>query len=497
MSDRLGQNFARHLWDTINTTIKLLKELNINEPSKQEQNISSGSSNKKDKGDKRTTVLKVLEQLNSLIVYLIRLSTEKKIELKNGKMEKSKSKLRRQYSAFVHEGGQFFRIKRSISTHGSSSHPNIVNLETNGINSSSMKKKQMSTAHTFEDTYSLIPICGCSLEEAIRKLIDTHILEMLVHAIPNLGFEEKKVVRVILTNSMILEVNDAHLVVDYLCQPSITVLQTLVYSYEIGRSDVTLNCGCILRFASQYGSIVRSILESEYFLKFFDYMKQSTSNIPFDVAMDVFCTFKMLMTRHKSTTINVLKANPTPFFDAFIELLRYADQTENYVTKRQSLEIFSEIFSGEECGPIRALFIAQNRYICPVIVYLWNRNLQIRLRCLVLLNQLFRVTRTKDDQTIPNKCDDNSVPILSTKDSEPLWKLDLLITKIQQAQKNDCEQNKTQMPENLSLWTRDMLRNLRVECTESNIKHFTSQIPFIDRVLQLLHELSSINHVPS
>ena len=130
-------------------------------------------------------------------------------------------------------------------------------------------------------------------------------------------------------------------------------------------------------------------------------MKRSPNDYPFDVSMDVFYTFKIIMTRNKQSIIAILESNPVPFFDAFIQMLQHAETTENYVTKRQTLEIFADIFSGGECSQFRWQFVTQNCYICPVISYLWNRNLQIRLRCLVLLNQLFRISKPKDGEFVP------------------------------------------------------------------------------------------------
>lgn len=225
--------------------------------------------------------------------------------------------------------------------------------------------------------------------------------------------------------------------------------------------------GCILRFASQFEPIVTSILQSDYFYNFFEYMKRSPSDFSFDVAMDVFFTFKTVMTRHKRATSNAIRKDYEHFFHSFKELLENADRTENYVTKRQSLEIFAEIFSGPECSELRSLFVAQDKYIIPVIEYLWSRNLQIRLRCLVLLSQLFIQTHSSDQ---------------AKESLKPQWKVDLLVQKLHLTLANT---NVIQSRQSCKV-IKEMFAELRTECDKSNIKHFTSQIPFVDSILHHL-----------
>src|SRR5699024_3377276 len=75
-ADKLGQNFARHFSDTICVSIGLLEDLR-NGAASGEIKKETPAERKKDKsssGDSATNILKALEELNSLIVYLIRLS---------------------------------------------------------------------------------------------------------------------------------------------------------------------------------------------------------------------------------------------------------------------------------------------------------------------------------------------------------------------------------------------------------------------------------------
>ena len=152
-------------------------------------------------------------------------------------------------------------------------------------------------------------------------------------------------------------------------------------------------------------------------------MRQSSSDYPFDVAMDVFYTFKTLMSKHKKSTTEILLANSDKFFDSLIKLLEHAELTEDYVTKRQTLEVLTEIFSGHERFDLREKFIIHQDFICSVIRYLWNRNLQIRLRCLALMSQFSQyplLTLLSSDEENDDDNDNNME--VSTANSDEIFK---------------------------------------------------------------------------
>lgn len=55
----------------------------------------------------------------------------------------------------------------------------------------------------------------------------------------------------------------------------------------------------------------------------------------FDIASDAFSTFKELVTRHKAVCAEFLDSKYDEFFQAYQNLLN----SENYVTRRQSLKV--------------------------------------------------------------------------------------------------------------------------------------------------------------
>jgi calcium binding protein 39 len=104
------------------------------------------------------------------------------------------------------------------------------------------------------------------------------------------------------------------------------------FSYE--NQEIALNCGIILRECVRHESLTKIILyssQSAHFYKFFDYVELST----FDLASDAFATFKDLLTKHKTVVAEFLDKQYDQFFDKYTALLN----SNNYVTKRQSLKV--------------------------------------------------------------------------------------------------------------------------------------------------------------
>ncbi|CAF1681667.1 unnamed protein product [Adineta ricciae] len=91
----------------------------------------------------------------------------------------------------------------------------------------------------------------------------------------------------------------------------------------------------MLRESVRVQELADIILKSPDFYKFFDYVQKST----FDIASDAFATFKDLLTKHKPLCAEFLERNYDQFFNKYRDLLN----SENYVTRRQSLKILSTV----------------------------------------------------------------------------------------------------------------------------------------------------------
>lgn len=173
--------------------------------------------------------------------------------------------------------------------------------------------------------------------------------DTLLHMVKNLhrlDFEAKKDAAQICNNILRRQIGTRSPTVEYVCTKS-DILFILIKGYE--SSEIALNCGVILRECVRHEPLAKIILYSDQFFNFFSYVEMST----FDVASDAFATFRELLTRHKILCAQFLEQNYEKVFEYYQRLLN----SENYVTRRQSLKLLGELLLD------RHNFTVMSRYI--------------------------------------------------------------------------------------------------------------------------------------
>lgn len=165
-----------------------------------------------------------------------------------------------------------------------------------------------------------------------QEVYNTDLLGILMLNLDKFEFEAKKDVAQIFNNLLRRQIGTRFPTAEYIATKP-DLLYNLVKGYD--NPEICLNCGMILREISRHECLVKIILESEYFWNFFKLVDLST----FDVASDAFSNFKEILTKHKGLTATFLEANYDSFFQEYTALLN----SENYVTKRQSLKLLGEL----------------------------------------------------------------------------------------------------------------------------------------------------------
>ncbi|CAF3773803.1 unnamed protein product, partial [Rotaria sordida] len=158
------------------------------------------------------------------------------------------------------------------------------------------------------------------------------LITTMINNLSRVTFEDRKEIVAIFNNLLRRQVGAKYPAVDHIIQRP-GILFKLIEGYE--NADIALNCGMMLRECIRVQELAEIILRSPDFYKFFDYVQKST----FDIASDAFATFKDLLTKHKSLCADFLERNYDQFFNKYRDLLN----SENYVTRRQSLKILSTI----------------------------------------------------------------------------------------------------------------------------------------------------------
>ncbi|GMR30481.1 hypothetical protein PMAYCL1PPCAC_00676, partial [Pristionchus mayeri] len=165
-----------------------------------------------------------------------------------------------------------------------------------------------------------------------QETYSANVLPMLIKNLSKFDFESKKDVALIFNNLLRRQIGTRSPTVEYLCaRPD--MMEKLVKGYEC--PDIATTCGSMLRESIRNDHLAKLVMYDKSFYQFFDYVEMSS----FDVASDAFSTFKDLITRHKIMASEFLDVNYDVFFSHYQKLLN----SENYVTRRQSLKLLGEL----------------------------------------------------------------------------------------------------------------------------------------------------------
>lgn len=165
-----------------------------------------------------------------------------------------------------------------------------------------------------------------------QEAYSSHILHNILTNLHLIEFEGKKDFTQIFNNLVRRQIGPRMPTVEYLTSRP-AVVNLLVDGYE--RPEIALHCGLMLRECIRYEPLAKLVLVPQELYQFFDYVESST----FDIASDAFSTFKDLLTRHKVIVEECLSENYDAFFEKYTKLLN----SENYVTRRQSLKLLGEL----------------------------------------------------------------------------------------------------------------------------------------------------------
>ncbi|KXJ68813.1 hypothetical protein RP20_CCG001583 [Aedes albopictus] len=170
------------------------------------------------------------------------------------------------------------------------------------------------------------------VSQLAQELYNSNLLLLLIQNLSRIDFEGKKDVAQVFNNVLRRQIGTRSPTVEYICTKP-EILFTLMAGYE--HQEIALNCGTMLRECARYEALAKIMLHSDEFFNFFRYVEVST----FDIASDAFSTFKELLTRHKILCAEFLEQNYDKVFDHYQHLLN----SENYVTRRQSLKLLGEL----------------------------------------------------------------------------------------------------------------------------------------------------------
>lgn len=166
-----------------------------------------------------------------------------------------------------------------------------------------------------------------------QEIYATDCLYFLVSNLKRLDFDSRKDVLIVFSTLLRRQIGNKSPTVDYLINSKPEIILMLIKGPE--QEAIGLVCGQILRDCIKFEIITAFILSQPSFWNFFKYV-----NIPtFEIATDAFSTLHDLLTSHKKLVSEFLANNS----DVFNSQINHLIQLNNYVTKRQSVRLLSDL----------------------------------------------------------------------------------------------------------------------------------------------------------
>lgn len=216
--------------------------------------------------------------------------------------------------------------------------------------------------HSSEYVYALI------VEFTKRK----SLLYNMIRALDIVQFESKKEISAIfgalVRRQLHAEVNQqttSNIIVKHIAENDV-ILSKLIENYGSAKNDVALNSGAILRECIKNPDLAYIVLHQHH-ARFFEYANLAS----FDILSDAFSTFRDLMSRHKPLVKDFLTANYQSFFAQYNEELIRSD---NYVTKRQSIKLISEVLLDRLNFQVMTKYVADVENLKVIMELLCDRS---------------------------------------------------------------------------------------------------------------------------
>lgn len=222
----------------------------------------------------------------------------------------------------------------------------------------------------FGDASNDVAVNPRDVQELQRLACQGDLLMLIVSNLSMIEFEKRKDAVQIINNLLRrdMDENEEQSAAAKVSEGGGAVLATLVEGYNNG--DIALNCGSILRECIRHEALAKLLLESDLFWRFFELVEVGD----FHVAIDAFSTFKEALTKHFNISANFIEGNMDRFVASYNELL----QSQNYVTRRQSLKLLGEMLLERANFQIMTHYIASPRNLKLIMNLLLDKRKNIQ-----------------------------------------------------------------------------------------------------------------------
>mmetsp|Transcript_26880 Transcript_26880/g.37051 ORF Transcript_26880/g.37051 Transcript_26880/m.37051 type:complete len:368 (-) Transcript_26880:1254-2357(-) len=207
------------------------------------------------------------------------------------------------------------------------------------------------------------------IKDASRSLLQSGLLLLLINNFKLVPFESRKNTALIFNCLM----KNYDPFPSHIAEPNnILIINQLVDGYT--DSDIALGCGSMIRECIKYDQLALYILNSDLFMRFFD---EFVSLPNFDVASDAFSTLKYLLTLPHNPEISseFIESNYEAVFSKYEQFLL---QSENFVTKRRSIVLLSEILRERSNYNVMIRYISSKNNLKTIMTLLRDTSSSIQ-----------------------------------------------------------------------------------------------------------------------
>lgn len=233
-------------------------------------------------------------------------------------------------------------------------------------------------------------------EDKIRavssSIQNTGLMPLLISNMSVVSFEARKDIGLIFNNMMRKNISNF---VGYVTENT-SVIEMLANGYL--NPDSALSCGSMLRECIRYEDLASFIVFSDIIWMFFD----SFVHVPnFEVASDAFNTLKELLTtpKHKHVSSEFLESHYPVFLERYEKLL----QSDNYVTKRRSLKLLSDVLLDRSNFNVMMLYISSRNNLKTIMNLLRHKSSNIQFETFHVF-KIFVANPNKSDEITDILC---------------------------------------------------------------------------------------------
>lgn len=209
-----------------------------------------------------------------------------------------------------------------------------------------------------------------AMSQLSQEIYATDLMYLLITNMKEIDFDSRKIVANLFSILLRRKVGSRSPMVDYLLTKK-KILHALMRGPET--PETSINTGSMLREAIMYEPIYKAVLYDPQFWEFFKYVNSDS----FETSTDAFATFYDLMTSNERLVGEFLSTQNN--IDRFIHGMNSLITKGNYVTKRESIKMLSELIMQKHNYGLMTSYVNSSVNLKIIMLLLSDRSKNIQL----------------------------------------------------------------------------------------------------------------------